>query len=176
MTITIVADVGSATANSFVLLAEASAYLATRLNASAFTGGTVDVESQKAALCEATRELSAIQWQGSRVTETQALAWPRYCAHNPDGISSWTQYEGTVIPQRIKDATCELALEFLKAGTTDIAAAGATDGIIEKTTDVLTTRYADPSQRAQGLARYPRVMKLIGPLLEAGVGQVRLVR
>jgi hypothetical protein len=62
------------------------------------------------------------------------------------------------------------------AGTTDVAAAGATDGIIEKTVDVLTTVYAQPSQRAQGLARFPRVMKLIGPLLEVGAGQVRLTR
>jgi hypothetical protein len=175
VTIAIVATVGGASANSFVTVAVADAYLEMRRNASAWNDDDVDDDKMQA-LCEATRELSAIAWQGSRVTSTQALAWPRSGAVNPDGTCSGEYYDEAVIPQRIKDATCELALEFLKAGTTDLAAASSTDGIKEKTVDVLTTVYADPSQRAQGLARFPRVMKLIGPLLEIGSGQVRLVR
>jgi hypothetical protein len=175
VTIAIVATVGGASANSFVTLAEADAYLETRLNASAWNDEEED-DVKMQALCEATRELSAIQWQGNRADSSQALSWPRSGATNPDGTSSSEQYAIDVIPQRLKDATCELALEFLRAGTTDVASAGATDGIKQKTTGPLTTVYADPSQRAQGLARYPRVMQSISPLLQVGAGQVRLTR
>lgn len=173
MTITIDATVGGAAANSFVTAAEATAYLANRLNASTYwTDGTLDDEHR--ALIEATRELSMRPWVGRRATTTQALSWPRQWVTD---IDSPNQYylSTTAIPQRVKDATCELALEFLKAGTTDVAALPSTDGIIEKTVDVLTTRWADPYQRKQGLARYPRVLTLIAPYLDslAGTGQVR---
>lgn len=172
MAITVVETVGSASANSFVSVAEADTYLEARLNSSAWTG----TEPKKQAVIEATRELSALSWQGYRVDDTQALSWPRFNAPNPDSTSSLSVYDTTEIPQRIKDATCELALEFLKAGTTDVAALDSTAGTIEETVGPITTRWADPSQRAAGLARYPRVMKLIGPLLGIGSGQVRLVR
>lgn len=175
MSISIVATAGGASANSFVTVAEADAYLEARRNASDWNDENDDDEKMSA-LIEATRELSAIRWQGNRVTSTQALSWPRDSATNPDGTCSGEYYDTDVIPQRIKDATYELALEFLKAGTSDLAAAGDTDGITLKTVGPLTTEYAAPSQRAQGLARFPRVMKLIGPLLETSSGQVRLTR
>lgn len=172
MSITIVATAGSASANSFATVAEADAYLEARLNSSAWTG----TEPKKQALVEATREISRLAYQGYRVDETQALSWPRYLCPNPDGISTGSYYETTELPTRIVEATIELALEFLKAGTTDIAAKPGTRDIIEETVDVITTRYADPSQRAVGLAQFPRVTGLIEPLLAVGSGQVRLVR
>lgn len=173
MPITVDATAGGAAANSFVTVAEADAYLAARLNSSAWAG--VDPKAQ--ALIEATRELSTMIWQGSRATDTQALSWPRFLAPNPDGVTItwWAYYDPAIIPQRIKDATCELALEFLRAGTSDIASTDSNAGVIEKTVDVLTTRW-QPGQRPLGLNRFPRVMKLIGPLLSIGTGQVRLTR
>ena len=172
MAVTVVETVGSASANAFVSVAEADAYLEARLNSSAWAG----TEPKKQAIIEATRELSAINWQGYRVDTTQALSWPRYNAPNPDSTSCLEVFATTVIPQRIKDATCELALEFLRLGTTDAAALDSTAGVIEETVGPLTTRWADPSQRAAGLARYPRVQKAIAPLLGIGSGQVRLTR
>jgi hypothetical protein len=172
MTITLVETSGATNANTFVSLADADAYMAQRLNASAWT---VD-ESKKAALIEATRELCNVTYQGYRAATAQALAWPRTDAPNPDGSTDSTLFDSTVIPQRVKDAACELALEFLKAGTTDVAALPSTAGVIEKTTGPLTTRFADPSHVASGLDRYPRVTALIQPLLGIGAGQFRLTR
>ena len=169
--LTIVEAVGSASANSFVSVAEADLYLEARLNSSLWTG----TEPKKAALIEAARELSALRWQGHRADATQALSWPRANAPDPDGISDYVYFDTTEIPQRIKDAQCELALEFLRAGTTDIAGADQNAGVIQKTVDVLTTVWS-PGQRPQGLARYPRVQKLIAPLLGIGSAQVRLTR
>jgi hypothetical protein len=171
MPLSVDATVGGAASTSFVTVTEADTYLSFRLNSAAWTGA--DPKCQ--ALVEATRELSALGWQGSRVDDTQALAWPRANAPDPDGTSAYALFDTTEIPQRIKDATCELALEFLRAGTTDVAALDSKAGVIEKTVGPLTTRW-QAGQRPTGLARYPRVMQLIAPLLGIGSGQVRLIR
>lgn len=160
MSLTIDATVGGASANSFVTLAEANAYMAARLNTDAWT----DADDAGVALAEATRELGLCRWLGLRVDDTQALAWPRQLVLDPDSPSRiW--YAETVIPQRVKDATCELALEFLRAGTTDIAGRDTSRDVVRKRVDVLETEYAPAAQRAAGLARYPRIMGLIAPLL-----------
>lgn len=174
MSVTIDATVGGATANSFVLAADATTYLNNRLNASTYwTNGTLDDE--KRALIEATRELNVLLFQGIKVSATQALQWPRQWVQDVD-YPYRAYLTTTAIPQRIADATCELALEFLKAGTTDLAALPTTDNVIEKTVDVLTTKYADPFLRKHGLARYPRVLNLIKPLLANNGSSSTLMR
>ena len=170
MPITIVETVGSGSANSFVSVAEADAYLGARLNSSAWTG----TEPKKIALIEATRELTRLVYQGYRTDDVQALAFPRTYCPNPD-IPSITALTDTAdvyfaddeIPTRIKEAQIELALEFLKAGTTDLAALDGTIGIVREKVGPLETEFAQPYQRAQGLARFPRVLDLIAPLLDS---------
>lgn len=171
MAVTIVATVGSATANAFVTRAELDTYLEARFNASAATGAST--ANRDIAIIEATRDISVMAFQGYRVDETQALSWPRSSALNPD---TGTYYDEDVIPQRVKDATCELAMEALKAGTTDIFAQDSKQNVIQKTVGPLSTTYSDPSARTRGIARYPRVMDQLSPLLGIGSNQVRLTR
>lgn len=171
MAITIVETAGASTANSFVSVVEADAYIEARLNSSLWTG----TEPKKQALVEATRELSVMNWAGNTVTTTQALAWPRQWVCNPDSPNS-DYYASTVIPQRVKDACCELALQFLKAGTTDIAMPDPNAEVKVKTIDVLTTEYFDSYQRPKGLSRFPRVMTLIRPLLASAAFSFPVVR
>lgn len=178
---TIIATPGAADATSYVTRAECTTYLDARLNSSAWTAASND--DQDRALIEATRTLDALTWQGSRVTTTQALQWPRQSVPDPDaprpafGTKYDTLYfDPTVIPTRLQSATCELALEFLKAGTTDLAALPASNGIITETVGPLSTTYATPAQRASGIARFPRVLQLVGPLLDTVAGGVRMVR
>ena len=167
MALTITSTVGGSASNSFVTVAEMTTYCEGRLNASVW----VATPAQEPALVEATRELSMMDWLGLTVSETQALSWPRQYVPDPESPSG-QYFASTEIPQRIKDATCELALQFLKAGTTDISAASTTDGVIEKTVDVLTTRWADPRALKQGIKRYPSVYRFIRPLLAANPGVV----
>lgn len=181
MAVTIVATVGSASANSFVTLAEADTYIEGRLNASTWTSATTDNKNRS--LVEATRDLSALSYKGDRVNATQALSWPRENAPDPDhpgidsvGGSTLGDFASNIIPQRVKDATCELAFQFIKAGTTDVAALDPTQGIISKTVDVLSTTYAEPHERARGLARYPRVMAYIKPLLSVAANGLQVFR
>jgi hypothetical protein len=172
--ITIDATAGGASANSFLTLAAATTYLEGRLNSSAWTSATTDETNR--ALVEATRTLSPLGWQGNRTSSTQALSWPRFGAVDPDAVASGFFFASDTVPQRVKDATAELALEFIKAGTVDVAALPSTDGLIAKTIDVLGWEYADPTKRKQGIARYPRVYTLIAPMLESVAGSLRVVR
>lgn len=174
---TIVSTVGGSTANAFVSVLEADAYCDARLNASAWTDE--DDDDQKArAIIEATRELNRPTYLGTRVSSSQALQWPRAFALDPD--AAWPAgniyISSTIVPQRIKDATCELALQFLKAGTSDVAALDANAQIIEKTVGPLTTRYADPAMKRVGLDRYPRVLELIAPLLMGSSNSAEVIR
>lgn len=175
MPVTVDSTVGGASANSFASVAEFAAYMNNRLNSSAYSSASVD--DQAKSLIEATRDLNVLAYSSRKATDAQALQWPRYFATNPDASTFVPWYfPSTLIPQRVKDATCELALEFLKAGSTDIAALDPTIGVIEKTVDVLTTKWAEPEKRRKGLARFPRVWDLISPLLEGSLGQVPIVR
>lgn len=176
MTITITATAGSATANAFVTELEQIAYMATRLNASAWTSvsGTTCTETEKAAMVEAARELSMMTWCGRRTTTTQSLAWPRWYVENPDSPNAF-YYDSAIVPDRVKNAACELAFQFLNLGTTDLSAVDANAGVIEKTVDVLTTRWA-PFARPQGMSRFPSVLRFIRPLLEGSASSVAVVR
>jgi hypothetical protein len=179
MAATIVATAGSATANSFVTEAEMTAYCDARLNAAIWTAD----EAQVAALIEATRDINLMVFKGTRVTRVQALAWPRDWAINPDqpeveyiGNIELMYFPNNAVPQRVKDATCELALQYLKQGGTDLAVADPNAGVIESTVDVLTTRWASPQSKPEGLGRFPRVLQYLGPLLENGGGGMSLLR
>jgi hypothetical protein len=147
---TLVATAGASTANSFVTVSECDTYCDARLNASAWTGES-DEDQKARALIDATRELNVHRYKGASATDTQALVRPRQWALDPD--AAWpdtTYFSTTEIPQRVKDACCELALQFLIAGTTDLAALDATQGVIRKRVDVLETEWAKPYERPQG--------------------------
>lgn len=169
---TVVSTAGAADANSFASAAEFSTYCDGRLNSSAYTSASAD--DQARALIEATRELNVLAWQGDTVTDTQALTWPREWVTNPDD-PNLDYFDNDVVPQRVKDATCELALQFLKAGTTDVAALDALYGVEGKSIDVISTQYT-PHSRPTGIARYPRVLALVRPLLSSAGGVIRTVR
>lgn len=165
MAITIVATAGAADANSFVTLAEANTQIEGRLNASTWETDATDDQKNRA-LAEATRYLSAFaHWIGKRADDTQALAWPRQLATNPDS-PSFVYFGTDEVPDRVKRGTIELAFQFIKSGTSDVAALPSTSEVKRKKVDVLETEYFDRSARPQGLALYPSVLREIGPLLE----------
>lgn len=172
MALVITATPGDAGANSFVTAAEMTAYCEGRLNASIWTAAV----AQEPALVDATRTITVLEFKGARTDAVQALDWPRQCVANPDDPDG-AEYATTVIPQRVKDATCELALQFLKAGTTDLAMPDSTAGVIEKTVDVLTTKWEPGAYRVTGgIARFPRVRDLLAPLLASTAGGLTVVR
>ncbi len=174
---TVIATPGASNATSYVTVAEADTYLEARPNVTAWT--LASATDRAVAVITATRLLTPLSWLGSRTSRTQALAWPRTACVDPDAPVGYTGYRGdesiyfdpAVVPARIKDATCELALEVLKAGTADLATLDGDAGLVAKTIGPISKAWGTRG-KPQGLARFTQVLTLIRPLL-GGTGVIR---
>ncbi len=126
-------------ANTYITLADAEIYFGARLNSAAWTA--LGDAAKKQALATATKFLDEnMEWLGYRAHDSQALDWPRTRVPNPalppiGSTVPWaygagnfgsppfaamgTQYwADNVIPPRVRDAQCELAIEMLKRDRT----------------------------------------------------------
>ena len=129
MALVIETGTGAATSNSYISAADATIYHAARGNS--LWVGTDAVK--EAALLKAATYLDGnyrARWKGFQVLPNiQAMEWPRY------NVNPFMSID--VIPQRLKDAQCELALRALTAEL----AADATGNIKREKVDVLETEY-----------------------------------
>jgi hypothetical protein len=176
---TLIATVGSPTANAYITVARAKILLDLVPNADAFTGDSVDGDAQIRAVVEGTTMLDVLAYKGLRLKskDQQALSWPRAFVEDPDGGASSELYRGVgmegvivyldsdTIPLRLERATARLALEIMKAGTATIWGQDDTLELKEKQVDVLTTIWADPQHRLRGLRKFPQVWREVYPLL-----------
>jgi len=133
---TIIATVGSATANSYVTLAEAQAILASRTDAVDFLAEPAD--TQRAHLIQATDWLQRRNWKGVRVTDTQRLALPRRYLRKPDDPLG-TYFAIDAIPEPAKWAEVELALGFYEQDELDVSEG---DGITAFSAGRISVTYA----------------------------------
>ena len=124
--LTIVATPGDSNANAYVTEADAAAFLEERLHTEAWTtwDPTSDemslVARRRAALVTATRLLDEqVQWHGTPVSATQALAWPQHGQVDAYG----RPIASTVVPVAIQRATAYLALALLRDTSEDPAQA-----------------------------------------------------
>jgi hypothetical protein len=123
---TLIATPGSASANSYGNLAEASIYHNTQYHPGvAWEDSDDEIRSQ--ALIMATQWMEAlIDWTGYTTSATQALAWPRV------GMARrnlWTAVPDTEVPTEVKNAQFELARLLIYSDRTvesDVAAQGIT--------------------------------------------------
>lgn len=99
------ATAGGVSSNSYATVAEADAYHANHLYASAWTGAIT--ANKEAALIWATRLLDEqADWHGYPTTLTQALRWPRSWVPDRDG-QVWVS--NAIVPTFLQNATAELA-------------------------------------------------------------------
>lgn len=101
------ATVGTATANSYVTLAEANTYFASHISSSSWDGAS----HQEVLLSHASRLLDHfMDWNGDRAEDEtdQSMDWPRDEVYGVDN---------TIVPQRVKNATFELANYLALNGT-----------------------------------------------------------
>src|SRR5688572_11450338 len=116
---------GVSTANSYASAQDGDAYHAGHLYASAWTAASV--ATKDAALAMATRLIDGrYQFNGRKVSSSQALRWPRAKAIDPDGPSSGElvgasgrYFAEDAVPIAVVNATCEVARELIKADSTD---------------------------------------------------------
>lgn len=105
---TLDATVGGASANSYCTLVEAELYVSAKLYHDSWDNAEND--DKTVALIWATRLLDEqVDWTGIKVSDTQALRWPRYDAWDRDGY----EILSTIIPQWLKNATAEFAFHLL---------------------------------------------------------------
>lgn len=122
MPISINATVGSASANSYITLADAQAIIdgfVEDADVTAWASATTDQKNR--ALYTATQRLDRERFLGARATDTQALQWPRTGVRKPDTyINTYAvgfpfrittdYYTDTEIPDQVKKAQVVLAV------------------------------------------------------------------
>ena len=173
----IIATVGSASANSYVTLAEAETYMDGRVYTDDWDNAS-DTDKEKA-LISATLRLEQESWRGAPSATTQALKWPRYNVENADyedaGHGSypwgWGYYlDSTTIPVWLKNAQCELALVLL--GTNLLEDTG-----LELIESVSVGDLNVTPHKSRKAGRLPaNVRRFVAPYIVGGGGTVRLVR
>ncbi len=111
----LIATAGATDANTYATDLEMETYLENRLYITNFTGKSA--EEVESALVWGTRLLDDLcNWDGIKVTDAQALRWPRSFVYDPDG----DLLLNTTIPTWLRDAASEFALHLL--GDEDLTA------------------------------------------------------
>ena len=138
MAVTIDATAGGASANSYITLAQADAYVEAMVNStdvSKWDTGTDD--NRNRALAAAAERLDRERFLGARATDTQARQWPRTGVRKPDTYVntyatgfpfriSEDYFTDEEIPDQIKRAQIELAV-YLHNNTDGISLSGLND-------------------------------------------------
>ena len=104
-------------------------------------------------------EAQESRFQGSRVSATQVLSWPRQ-----DVQLNGFDFPSDSIPQPLKNALCQLAID---ADTLQLMP--STDGreVLKEKVDVLETTYA-PTNSASPQPSLTAFFNLLAPLLSSG--------
>tara|TARA_Y100001937_G_scaffold124971_1_gene190755 strand:+ start:13 stop:573 length:561 start_codon:yes stop_codon:yes gene_type:complete len=138
MAVTIDATAGGASANSYMTLAQADAYVEAMIKSADVTKwGTGNTDSRNRALTAAAQRLDRERFIGARATDTQALQWPRTGVRKPDTYVntyatgfpfriSEDYFTDTEIPDQIKRAQIELAV-YLHNNVEGISLGGLED-------------------------------------------------
>lgn len=158
---------GGPASNSYATVAEADAYHATHLYASAWTAASTS--NKEAALIWATRLLDEqVDWAGGQASTTQALRWPRLGVYDYDG----NEFPSNAIPAWLQHATAELARMLLGEDRTAERVIGLSSvraGEVSVDFDRHDVKPILPPAVRSLIQRYGR---LIGP----GTGTASLVR
>lgn len=187
MALVLIKETGSGlpSANSYAAAGDADAYHEGHLYASAWSGASA--ATKEAALVMATRLIDGCyQFDGRKVSRSQALQWPRAKAVDLDGPgdvvwSSTTLFRGAagyfpedVVPIAVVNATCELARELIKADSTDVTDAEGLQSI--SIAGALTMQFDKKDQQPK-IPETARVfLSKLGTYLPGATGMVRLVR
>ena len=158
---------GKADAESFCSVADASAYHAARGNT---TWATITNTEMEQALRRATDYIEQIyrdRWEGSRVTTTQALSWPRSQVPFRDG-GRLSLYSSSIVPTEVKNACAEMAW---KAAAGDLAP-DIEQRVKREKVGPLETEYADYGPQ---FTQYRAIDNLLAPLLTSVGGAFRKV-
>lgn len=163
MAIVIEDGTGLANAEAYIAVADADLYFSLRGEPA---WALLDVAAKEAALRKATDYMQGafdLRWKGSRVTQTQALSWPRSGVWK-DGFL----YASNSVPLQVARANAELALRASASTLQPDLGAQVT----QETVGPISVSYAAGARQSD---KYVAVDSLLLGLL-TGSGQVPVVR
>lgn len=184
MPLTLVATVGSATANTYLTIAEGNDFADQMLGTLKWASSGEDLKAK--ALVMATRYLDELEYIGDRVTTTQALAWPRTEA----ACGDWS-FSTTVIPKPVQQATFDVAellltdptlLTGVSAGSAELIPGIPNSDLKRAKVDVLEVEFSTASSVPPRfiLDVMPHLPKVLGCLClskpSSTSGTVRVLR
>ena len=175
MAATITATLSSATANSYVTLAEANTYFETVPDSSTWTSKTDDQKNR--ALISATRWIDSFVFYGDRCDSGQALKFPRNNYQVDD-----VELACSAIPNNIKYAQYELARALANDTDAMTGNIGTNGNIAEAKLGDLAVKYNVASQGTGSVNNimdvYPWLQSYLGAYMIGGAGtfQMRAVR
>jgi hypothetical protein len=155
---------GLANAETYISVADATSYFTKRGKGDAWD----EVEDKEAALRLATEYMLAVYrplWAGARVTDTQALDWPRVDVPRLDSAGGYRTYPSyyaqNVVPEEVKRACAELAL---KTPNGDLLIDQEARQVKREKVGPLETEYFDGASGGEQI-RYPMVDAMLQMLL-----------
>jgi len=172
---TITATLSSATANSYVTLAEANTYFETVPDSTTWDDKTVDQKNR--ALIAATRWIDSFVFFGDRCDQNQALKFPRNNYQVDD-----VELACTTIPNNIKYAQYELAKALANDTDAMTGNVGTNGNIAQAKLGDLEVKYNTASQGTGSVNNimdvYPWLQSYLGAYMIGGAGsfQMRVVR
>lgn len=152
-------------AESYCTVAFADTYHAARGN-----DAWDNVDNKEAALRKAADYIGQMyraKWAGTRVSDLQAMDWPRYNVPRIDSAGSY--YASDSVPLEIQKANAEFALKTVEG---DLLA-DADAPVTEETVGPITTRYAAGASQDK---KFPAVDRLLAPFISGGGSSIRLIR
>lgn len=173
MALVVETGAGLPDAESYASVSDADAYQAARGVTLWTSLTTVEREEALRRATEMMVGLYRLRWAGYRMTDTQALDWPRYGVRRPDGPGGLGGYEGQyqtdTVPMEVRNACCALAF---KAAQGDLAPDLGPQKIRTKVGPIET-------EYAPGVGRttfFRSVELMLAPLLKSSGNTVRVTR
>lgn len=166
MAFTVETGAGLSSANSYVSVADADEYHSLRDNTS---WAALTNTQKQSGLLYATAYVDAnFNWPGYIKTATQSLDWPRLSAQDNEN-----RILDDIIPQKLKDAVCELAL--VHASTEKVNATFDRGGAIKsESVGPVSVEYFDSAPAG---VTYPFLEAMLSSLIITGsAGVIQLVR
>jgi hypothetical protein len=157
---------GLANAESYISVADATAYHSARGNAAwaALASDTIREQLLRKAT-DYMMQVYRLSWGGSRKTSTQALDWPRYDVPMQDAPSGYgaypAYYDDDIVPVEVKNACAELAF---RASVADLSP-DIGQRVLREKVDVIEIEYADHGPQ---YATYRAIDNMLAPFLAAG--------
>lgn len=158
------ATVGGPNSNSYATLLEADAYFANRYHVT-FWDSLESTDQEKLLITNTALLEWYVKWYGLRVTDTQALAWPRTGTYTELG----TEYPSNVIPKEVKVALFELVISsFEEDRTNDTGLEGLTSLQVASLKVSASDSYANTPRKVIP----EKIWKILGQLCEIGNSRV----